>query len=165
MKQIAIISIKAVSGLAVGFLLLLFAVFTAAAQGVAQVSLSGIPPVLGSPQVAELAVGFEQGQYPLTIIVTTSDRQPIEFTLRFVLEREGETVLDVESDPVAYQRGVYVYTSFDQEPPITFPVSYREIIDAVTGSLEQDVSRTGLLSEGMYTLTVEARPTNPSRLV
>ncbi len=150
---------------AAGLLALLLGVSSAAAQGVAQVSLNGIPPVLGSPQVAELAVGFEQGQYPLTMIVTTPDRQSIQFTLRFLLEREGEVVLDIESDPVAYERGVYVYTSFDQEPPITFPVSYRELVDAMTGSLGQNVSRTGLLSEGMYTLTVEARATDPARLV
>ncbi len=138
---------------------------TANAQGLAQVSVAGIPPVLSSPVVSELAVGFEQGRFPMSIVFTAPHRRPVEFGIRFHLEKDGQTVFDVTSNPVALVSGVHVYTSFDDDPPITFPLSYHEIVALADPILGQDVSRTGILSEGLYTLTVEAVATDPSELL
>jgi hypothetical protein len=101
----------------------------------------------------------------MTFIFNSPDRQPSEFVFRVLLEREGQTVLDLISDAAEYTRGVYTYTTLDAEPPIRFDVGYQEIIDVLSASLQQNLERTGLLSEGVYTLTVEAIPTDPDQLV
>lgn len=138
---------------------------SAGAQGLAQVSVAGIPPVLSSPAVSDLAVGFEQGRFPMSIVFTAPHRRPVEFGIRFHLEMDGQTVFDVTSNPVALVSGVHVYTSFDDDPAITFPITYQEIVALADPILGQDVSRTGILSEGLYTLTVEAVPVDPSELL
>ena len=135
------------------------------AQGLAQVNLSGIPPVLSSPLVSEIATQFEQGRFPMTFVFNSPDRQQSEFVFRVQLDREGDIVLDVTSDAVSYARGVYTYTSLDAGPPITFPATYQDVVDALGAGLDQNLDRTGLLSEGMYTLTVEAIPSDPDALV
>ncbi len=137
----------------------------AAGQGLAQVNITGIPPVLESPVVSDVARGFEQGRFPMTFIFNSPDRQPSDFVFRVHLEREGQTVLALTSDVARYTRGVYTYTTLDAEPPIRFSIGYQEIIDALSASLNQNLERTGLLSEGVYTLTVEAIPTDPDQLV
>jgi hypothetical protein len=137
----------------------------AVSQGVAQVSLSGIPPVLASPLIADQARYLAEGRYQMQFVYTSSDMQPTDFVFRLSLERDGQVLLDLESEPTEFTRGVYLYASFDGEPPIVFPYTYAEIIQSLSSALDQDVEQTGVLSEGDYVLTVEPTVVDPSNPV
>ncbi|MEZ4701932.1 MAG: hypothetical protein R2834_16485 [Rhodothermales bacterium] len=123
-------------------------------QGTVQVIVTGIPPILESPYIADIDQQIEQGRYVVQIVYISPSRQPRRFRLHLTLDRDGETVLDLTSEANTYEPGIHTYRRLDDEPAVLFPISYGELVnllDAKTGS-------TGLLPEGTYALTIEAVP-------
>ena len=134
---------------------------TSQAQGTAQFLVSGIPTTLPSPYIADFIRSYEQGQYPARFIYTSPSRLPRSFRFRFVLERDGELLVDVTSEPNTYTPGLYVYNDFNAEPALSFPVNYLDWI----GQIGNGAENNGVFPEGNYTLTIEAVPEDPNALI
>lgn len=126
----------------------------AAGQGTVQIVVGGIPPVLETPYLGDLDRQIDQGLFNVQLIYISPSRQPRAFRLRLTLEHNGDTVLDLLSEPNAYEPGVHTYRRLDDSPAIDFPITYGELVDR----LDARTSATGLLAEGTYTLTIEAVP-------
>ena len=133
----------------------------AQAQGNAQVLLTGIPPTLTSPYLADLERSYQQGLFRTQFIYISPNRQPQSFQFRLSLEHDGDVLIDMTSNPVVYEPGIHTYQTFDDEPAIQFPLAYSDWI----GQLSSSVSETGILAEGTYTLRLEAEPTDPDALI
>lgn len=121
------------------------------AQGTAQVILTGLPPVLNSPYISDLEQSYQQGLFATQFIFVSPSRQPRSFRFRLTLEVNGEMVIDMTSEANDYTPGIHLYRTFDDEPRISFPLSYAEWVSRI-GTRTND---TGLLPEGDYVLTVE----------
>lgn len=121
------------------------------AQGTAQVILTGLPPVLNSPYISDLEQHYQQGLFATQFIFVSPSRQPRAFRFRLSLEVNGELVIDMTSEANEYTPGIHLYRTFDDEPRISFPLSYAEWVSRI-GARTND---TGLLPEGDYVLTVE----------
>ena len=134
---------------------------TSRAQGTAQFLVSGIPSTLPSPFIADFIRNYERGQYPARFIYTSPSRQPRTFRFRFILERDGEQLIDVTSGPNTYAPGLYVYNDLNTEPAITFPISYLDWISQI----DNGAGNNGIFPEGNYTLTVEALSEDPTALI
>ncbi len=162
------------SGLRLGGTLLALALLALAptralAQGTVQIDVLGVPPVLETPFVSELAQRFETGRYPIRILYSSPTAQSTTFTLEAILRRDGGELARVASEPFALSPGVYTYLGFDGSmeggPPILFAQSLASLVDALPPDDRETVRQTGALSEGVYTLDVTVRPLDPSSLV
>ncbi len=131
------------------------------AQGTAQVIVSGLPPVLPSPYLEDLERDYRQGRYITQFIFISPNRQPRSFQFLLTLERDGESLIEMTSEPVILEPGVHTYRTFDDEPAIRFPLSYGEWADL----LAPGVSETGILAEGNYALRIEPIPTDPNAII
>ena len=129
---------------------------TVQAQGTAQVSLIGVPAVLNPPFVGDQVQNLEQGRYLIQFIYTSPQAQPAIFRFRFVLRRDGETLLMIESEPSSFEPGTHTFRLEDS--PIRFALSVDEVIDQLGTTLTTQVVQTGLLPEGTYTIEVEPIP-------
>ncbi|TVQ07941.1 MAG: hypothetical protein EA364_16050 [Balneolaceae bacterium] len=138
---------------------------TARAQGVAQVQLTGVPPVLNNPTIAEQVRRYDEGSVNMQFIYTSPGAMPEDFRFRFVVDYNGRPVLDVLSEPVRYQPGVYRYRSFDDFVPIRFQRTLASVLSELNSSFDGSVNRAGVLPEGTYTLSVEAVPENEASLI
>ncbi len=127
----------------------------APAQGLAQATITGIPPILTSPSVSGQIQRYNEGSFALQFIYTSPNAQPVPFAFRFLLEHEGQTLIDITSNPTNFQPGVYRYQSFDDHPQIKFPESLSEVVSVLNTRLGGQINRTGLLPEGMYVVTIE----------
>lgn len=136
-------------------LLFVLSVTDARAQGVAQVSLSGVPPVLQQPSVVAQVERYEQRQFGMEFIYTAPGISETMFRFRFVIEQDGRPVVDVTSAPVAYRPGVYRYETFDDFPEIEFDRSLADVISQLNSAQGGLINQTGNLAEGNYTLMVE----------
>jgi len=143
--------------LATGLFLLIIgmAVVEVSAQGVAQVSLSGVPPVLERPSVTAQVDLYEQRQFNMEFIYTSPGILETRFRFRFLIEHEGNIMLDVTSLPVAYRPGVYRYENFEDFPEIEFGLSLADVISRLNAAQGGLINQTGNLAEGNYTLSVE----------
>jgi hypothetical protein len=133
----------------------------AGAQGTVQTVVAGIPPVLESPYLGDLAQLIDQGRFSLQVIYISPSRQARSFRVRLTIERDGETVLDLQSDPVDYDPGIHTYRRLDDPPALDFGISYTELSNLLDDASEA----TGLLPEGAYTLTAEAMPEDEDLLL
>ena len=144
-------------GLTRGLLPLIFAYFLflpaqpVLAQGTAQVIVSGIPPILPSPYLSDLEQSYRQGLFTTQFIYTSPSRLPRPFRFLLTLDVNGERRLEMTSEPNDYEPGIHVYRTFDDEPPIRFPLSFGEWITLIDPNIDQ----TGVLPEGDYVLTIE----------
>ncbi len=126
---------------------------SAKAQGTAQVTITGVPPVLPSPFVGDLRQNYNRGQYLLQFAFTGFD--PFQFRFRVTLSKDGQPLIDRTSDQKLFQPGTYVYRRFSDEPSIDFNTSFSDILNGLSGRVRSSVLQAGLLPEGTYTLRVE----------
>ena len=131
------------------------------AQGTAQVLISGFPPVLESPFLSDIERNYQQGVYTTQFIFISPNRQPRQFRFTLTLEQDGETLIDMTSEPVTFDPGIHTFTTFNGDPAITFPLSY----DQWLSQLSPDIVNTGILPEGNYLLRIEATPTDTEVLI
>jgi large repetitive protein len=148
------------------FILIIFIIFASIAnvysQASTQVFIGGIPGILPSPFVSDLENNFHQGQYHVQFIYTNPDPEPVEFNWHITLSHEGDNILEMVSDPVAYTPGTYFYRTFDESPPVNFSGNF---LDMVSGSIYEHIIRTGFLPEGGYLLEAEVLPTDPFLMI
>lgn len=135
------------------------------AQGVAQVTVTGVPPTLASPSVAGQVQNYDQGRFTLQFFLSTPDARAREFRFNFQLEREGDLLFDITSEPVVLQQGVHTWQDFEGPPAILFQQTLSDVINQLNAALQDQVSQTGFLAEGVYTLMVEAVPEDPSAFI
>lgn len=134
---------------------------TAKAQGTAYVQIDGIPPVLDSPLLADLERNYRQGVFRVQFVLISPSRQPRSFQFKLTLEHNGDQLIEMVSESVSFEPGVYSYATFDDDPAIVFPFSYEEWIS----QLNPELSNSGILPEGDYLLKIEALPTDPNTLI
>ena len=142
--------------------ILFTALFTAAtqdlrAQGSVQVQILGVPGVLDSPSLAEQINRFDNGQYPIQFVYTAPTNQEETFRFLFTLEKDGRRLAEVESDPVTFRPGFYLYNNFQDEPQITFSETLNQVISSLPRA-DRSIFNSGLFPEGNYMLTIEAVP-------
>nr|MBX2821420.1 hypothetical protein [Rhodothermaceae bacterium] len=131
------------------------------AQGTVYVQIDGIPPVLESPLLSEFERKYRQGSFRVQFVFISPTRQPRPFQFKLTLEHDGEQLIEMDSEPISFEPGVYSYATFDDDPAIIFPLSYDEWL----GQLNPELANTGILSEGDYLLKIEALPTDPNSLI
>jgi len=131
------------------------------AQGTVYVQIDGIPPVLESPLLSEFERKYRQGSFRIQFVFISPTRQPRPFQFKLTLEHDGEQLIEMDSEPISFEPGVYSYATFDDDPAIIFPLSYDEWL----GLLNPELANTGILSEGDYLLKIEAIPTDPNTLI
>ena len=131
------------------------------AQGTVYVQIDGIQPVLESPLLSEFERKYRQGSFRVQFVFISPTRQPRSFQFRLTLEHDGEQLIEMDSEPISFEPGVYSYATFDDDPAIVFPLSYDEWLDL----LNPELANTGILSEGDYLLKIEAIPTDPNTLI
>lgn len=134
-------------------------------QGVAQVTIVGIPSPLTPPSIGGQIQRYNEGRYAFHFIFSNPGAQPAEFSFRFLLERDGQTLIDVTSLPTLYQPGSYRYQTFDDPPSIRFEQSLASVLKNMDSRLGGQTTRTGLLPEGTYTLTIEPIVANQALLL
>lgn len=139
------------------WVLLLLAVLPVqvAAQGVLQATLTGIPTILTTPSLGGQLQRYYEGTYLLQVVYSSPGNQPIPVQFRVTLEREGQTIVDVTSEPVPLHPGVHLYRTFDDPPAISFPQTLASVLSDMNARFGGRVSQSGLLPEGSYVLTIE----------
>lgn len=127
------------------------------AQGTATINITGIPPLLPSPQISELVTGYETGRYTMQVLFTSPRQFPAEFRLKVGLALNGSTILETVSDPFSLLPGVYFYNRFNDIPEIPFATTLSNLISQMPSG-PRDAALLGLLREGLYRLTLELIP-------
>lgn len=135
------------------------------AQGVAQVNLTGIPPILENPSVSSQIDRYDQRQFGMQFIYSTPGAFEMPFRFRFLIEHNGNTVVDVTSEPRLYRPGVYRYESFSDFPEIEFSTTLSDVISQLNASQGGLTNQTGNLAEGAYTIMVEPEPLDQAAFV
>ena len=129
---------------------------TAAAQGMTQVTIVGIPSTLPSPYTDQLEQNFRTGQYQVIFNYNTTASAPEMFEFNFVLSKDGAEQINITSEPVSLRPGTHIFTSFFDD--IAFEEDVGDIIDQLDSKLRSQVVQAGTLPEGQYTIRIEARP-------
>ncbi|TVQ11158.1 MAG: collagen-like protein [Balneolaceae bacterium] len=132
-----------------------------AAQGSVNINVTGIPPLLPSPLVSDLVTGYETGRYTMQVLFTSPRQVPAEFRLRVQLNHNGATAVETVSDPFFLMPGTYFYNRFTDMPEIPFNVTLSNLIQRMPSSL-RDAAFRGVLAEGLYQLSFELVPEQPS---
>lgn len=146
-------------------LLLLAGARGAAAQGSAQVVLTGLPPMLSSPLVTDLQRDYDAGRFGLQFIYLDRGGSPTDFRFIVEIEREGEEIARLRSEPLTFQPGVYHYNTFRDRPAIAFPGGFGDLLSRLPTETRGVLDRTGRLPEGTYTISVEAEPVDRDLLI
>lgn len=128
---------------------------SARAQGVAQVTITGIPPVLDTPFPDRVEENFRSGRYQV-IFNYTGSPEGAAFRFHFKLSRDGKQIVDVVSDPKFFTPGTYVFTSFFEDVP--FPQSADDVYNQLDAELKKQVLQEGTIPEGSYTIQIQAEP-------
>ena len=131
------------------------------AQGTAYVQIDGVSPVLESPLLTDLERNYRQGAFRVQFVFISPSRQPESFQFKLTLEHNGDQLLEMDSEAINFEPGVYSYATFDEDPAIIFPLSYEEWLN----QLNPVLSTNGILPEGDYLLRIEAIPTDPNSLI
>lgn len=134
------------------------------AQGSAQVQILGVPGLLDNPSLATQVNRFDTGQYPIQFVYTATTNREESFRFLFTIEKDGNTLAEVESEPVTFTPGVYLYNNFRDNPQIRFSQTLRQIISSLPGAARSSFN-SGLFPEGNYTLIIEAVPEDPFSMI
>lgn len=129
---------------------------TVYAQGMASVNVTGIPPVINEPYTDQFEQNFRNGRYQLIFTYNSSNSGAVDFRFRFSLNRNGEELIEVISDPKSFRPGAYVFTSVFQDLP--FQQTFEEVLDQLDSEHRKQVMQEGTIPEGSYTLNVEPIP-------
>ncbi len=131
------------------------------AQGISQVTITGIPPIISSPNISDLEGNFNNGMYSIQFTYTNSNPGQVPFVFHVVLEKDGKTLIDVKSDPKNYSPGTYLLSSLFND--LNFPYSFSDLLNQVGSALKQQVIQGGVIPEGNYTIKIEALPANAAQ--
>lgn len=139
--------------LAVGLVL---AVPAVRAQSTIQANVTGIPPVLPNPFVADFIQGIDDGRFLLQVTVTGGE--PVTTTWKVTIRRDGQDLFSAVSEPVVYEPGLYTYRTLNESPAIRFGLSVSDIQDRLPRAVRDVVLQTGAFPEGLYTVEFEPTP-------
>lgn len=135
------------------------------AQGTIRVNVSGVPPVLSTPLIGELEQNVRQGRYTTQVTYQNPSGEPVEVRFRVRFRYEGESIAEIQSQPVTYQPGTYVYRTFDETPEVQFRTSGQELVKQLRERLRRHAVRSGVLPEGEYVVEIEPELVRPERLI
>ncbi|HKJ44711.1 MAG TPA: hypothetical protein VJ991_02695, partial [Balneolales bacterium] len=133
-----------------------FLVNRANAQSVSQVQIVGIPPVAKTPYLNSLKKNFEAGLYRVQFLYSSPSMQPKNFKFKVSLTRDGNSILDLTSNPKQFSPGMHTFTSFFED--ISFPQSVSDILSGIDSQLKKQVLQEGTIPEGTYRLEIKAIP-------
>jgi hypothetical protein len=133
----------------------------AAAQGIAQAVVSGVPPILQSPFIGDLERDYRTGRFNMHFNFTV--RAAAGFRFRVSLEKDGKMLMETLSAPIVYEPGQYAYATFDGSPAIRFPGGSADRYQQLEKSLGAAVVRSNVLPEGRYLLRLEPEPLDLAR--
>ncbi|MDZ7658796.1 hypothetical protein [Fodinibius sp.] len=120
------------------------------AQGVTNVNVTGISPVIEEPFTDTFEQNFRNGLYQVIFTYNSSNTNPVDFRFRFRLTRGGEELINVVSDPKSFRPGAYIFTSVFEDLP--FPQTFEQVISQVDNNLRKQVIQEGTIPEGNYLL-------------
>lgn len=135
------------------------------AQGTAQVQFVGLPSQLSSVGLNTIEQDYRTGRYPVQFIYNDPTGESANFRFRFEVEYNGQPVLNVISDPVTYQPGVYLYQTFQDPPRVRFSGGYPDLLRRLDAGLLRRINATGRLPEGEYVITLEVESMAADRLI
>ena len=122
------------------------------AQGVANINVIGIPPVIEQPFTDTFEQNVRNGKYQVIFTYNTSNSAPADFRFRFRLTKGGKELINVVSEPRSFRSGAYVFTSVFEELP--FSQSFGQVISQVDNNLVKQVVQEGTIPEGNYLLKI-----------
>jgi hypothetical protein len=133
------------------------------AQGVTNVNVTGISPVIEEPFTDTFEQNFRNGLYQVIFTYNNSSTSPVDFRFRFELIRGGEKVIDVTSDPKSFRPGAYVFTSVFEDLP--FPQTFEQVLSQLDNNLRKQVVQEGTIPEGNYLLKITPIPEDNSGMI
>lgn len=135
------------------------------AQSTAQVQLIGVPPQLSAVQFNTLVRNYQAGMYPVQFIYSEPSGRAATFRFELRVRYNGSIVLNLTSDPVTVQPGVYTYQTFQDTPAVRFPGGLNTLLQNLDGPLRRRINESGRLPEGEYEIVLEPRAADPTRLI
>ncbi len=132
------------------------------AQGIIQVIVSGVPPVLSSPYVADNERNYHMGQYYILVQYSNPNPAPVSFIFEVALSHKGRELFRITSSPVVYTPGNYMYRTFNDTPAVYFS---ENPVEMISGRIQEQVLREGILPEGDYILDIVACSADPYVMV
>ncbi len=136
---------------------------TAMAQGVANVTVTGIPSVISSPFTDQFEQNFRSGRYQVIFRYNNTNTQPVQFRFQFSLMKDGRKELDITSGLKSFSPGVYVFRSVFDELP--FDESLEDVLDQIGRKQAEQIIQSGVIPEGNYILNIRAIPEDPSAMI
>ena len=128
------------------------------AQGVTNVNVNGIPPVIKEPFTDRIEQNFRNGQYQVIFNYNNNNAAPVDFRFQFRLTRGGEELISITSDPKSFRPGAYVFTTvFDDLP---FRQTFEQVLSQIDNEIKNQVVQGGTIPEGNYILNIKAIPEN-----
>ncbi|MDZ7659254.1 hypothetical protein [Fodinibius sp.] len=133
------------------------------AQGVTNVNVTGISPVIEEPFTDTFEQNFRNGLYQVIFTYNSSNTNPVDFRFRFRLTRGGEELINVVSDPKSFRPGAYIFTSVFEDLP--FPQTFEQVISQVDNNLRKQVIQEGTIPEGNYLLEITPIPEDDAGMI
>lgn len=135
-----------------------------AAQGLAQVYITGVASPLQTPFIGDLQQDFALGRYSVQFVYTHPSRQAARFRFKLTVEQNGAVLATTTTEPVSFAPGIYTYQSFRTEPAIPFE-SLGALIARLPDRIRNHLYRTGTLPEGDYTIMLEPIQADPNAFI
>jgi len=129
---------------------------TAVSQGMTNINVTGIPSIIDVPFTDQFERNFRNGRYQVIFTYTNNSTEPVDFRFRFRLTRDGEELLEIQSDPESFRPGAFVFTSIFDE--LLFPLTFEEVLDQVDSDIRKQIIQEGTVPEGRYVLNIQAIP-------
>jgi hypothetical protein len=130
------------------------------AQGVTNINVTGISPVIEEPFTDRFEQNFRNGRYQVIFTYNNNNSAPVDFRFRFRLTRGGEELINVVSEPRSFRPGAYVFTSVFEDLP--FRQTFDQVLSQLDSEVRNQVVQEGTIPEGSYVLNIEAIPEDGS---
>ncbi|MCH8486768.1 MAG: hypothetical protein LAT75_07875 [Candidatus Cyclonatronum sp.] len=135
---------------------LLFFGTAQARQDIAQFTVTGLPPVLGSATYEELRSNYDAGMYQFMFNYSGNSTRTFRFQVLFL--KDGEILWNDTSNPVDFEPGFFMFENFFEE--VSFPGSVSDVFENLPASFISQIIQTGVLPEGSYSFRVTPQPVN-----
>lgn len=130
------------------------------AQGMTNINVTGISPVIEEPFTDVFEENFRNGRYQVIFTYNNNNAAPVDFRFQFRLTRGGEELINVTSEPKSFRPGAYVFTSVFEDLP--FRQTFDQVMSQLDNEVRNQVVQEGTIPEGSYILNIEAIPENNS---
>ncbi|WP_124245494.1 hypothetical protein [Cyclonatronum proteinivorum] len=127
-----------------------------ARQDIAQFTVTGLPPVLGSATYEELRSNYDAGLYQFMFNYSGNTARAFRFQVLFL--KNGEILWNDTSNPVTFEPGFFVFENFFEE--VSFPGSVSDVLENLPASFINQIIQTGVLPEGSYSFRVTPQAVN-----